>query len=229
MKNGSAVPLVRSDATQALGIAENNLAEGTFYSLGFGGSLVVKFDNGVSGGVAVTESTFPGYPVEKAKVEMSTDGTHWSLAGTVSQSGTVAMPKRMSCALYVRITDTSVKSQFPDATADGYDVDGIRSVSDQSCTPTTGGGNGGDTTVKIKNVTVCNTIQTSATVIGTEQSSTANTGGNGEKNTTGTGSSTLTTGNATSTNTTTIVGGSNISTSDCGCCGTGNTTVTIGN
>src|SRR5258708_3386786 len=55
--DGSAVPLVRSDPTAALGVAEQTNADGTFYSLGFGGSITLGFVNGISGGSMVFEST----------------------------------------------------------------------------------------------------------------------------------------------------------------------------
>ena len=136
MKNGQPVPAIRSNPTAALGVAENTLVDGTFFSLGFGGKIELGFDNGVSNGAMVVESTNPGYPIETAKVEMSQDGTNWVMAGNLSQSGTVNIPEGITCAKYVRITDTSDPANYPDAIADGYDVDGVKATGDP-CTPPT--------------------------------------------------------------------------------------------
>lgn len=65
-EDGSAIVSTRSDPTAALGVAEGTIVDGTFVSLGFGGSITLKFDNAISNGVFVFESTNPGYPVEKA-------------------------------------------------------------------------------------------------------------------------------------------------------------------
>jgi hypothetical protein len=137
-KNGQPVATVRSDPTAALGVAENTpLVDSTFYSLGFGGNIVLGFDNGISTGAMVVEATIePGYPDETAKVEMSEDGTTWVMAGNVVQGGAVNIPETLTCAKYVRITDTSDASIMPDDVADGYDVDGVKATGDP-CTPTT--------------------------------------------------------------------------------------------
>jgi len=129
-KNGLPVAAARSDPTAALGVAENTPAvDTTFFSLGFGGDVVLGFDNGISTGAMVVEATKePGYPTETAKIEMSQDGTNWVMAGNLSQGGTVAIPEQIDCAKYVRITDTSVPSNFPDDVADGYDVDGVEAT-----------------------------------------------------------------------------------------------------
>ena len=136
MKNGQPVPAIRSDATSALGVAEGTTIDGNFYSLGFGGNIVLGFDNGISSGVFVFEETnsVPNYPTEKAKVEVSENGTTWVNAGTVSQDGEVKVPDAVNCAKYVRVTDTSDATIMPDAIADGYDVDGVEASGDP-CTP----------------------------------------------------------------------------------------------
>jgi len=134
MKNGLAVPAIRSNPTAALGVAEATIVDGNFFSLGFGGNIVLGFDNGISAGAVVVESTNPGYPIETAKVEMSEDGTTWVLAGNLSQGGSVNQPSGVTCAKYVRITDTSNPANFSDATADGYDVNGVE-ASGKPCVP----------------------------------------------------------------------------------------------
>lgn len=141
-KAGVAVPAERSNPDSALGVAEETLQNGTFYSLGFGGKLTLGFQNGISSGAFVVESTNPGYPTEKAMVEVSQDGTTWYPAGNLNQSGEVALPDQVECGKFVRITDMSNPADFADAAADAYDVDGVKAVGN-SCTTDgrmTGGG-----------------------------------------------------------------------------------------
>ncbi|MCX8008610.1 MAG: fibronectin type III domain-containing protein [Patescibacteria group bacterium] len=139
MKNGQPVPPARSNPQAAVGPAENSNLDGLFFSLGFGGNIVLRFDNGVRDGVIVVESTWPNYPDERARVEVSQDGTNWVLAGTVVQDGQVGMPDGIACVNYVRITDISNPNDFPDDIADGYDVDGVRAVNAEPCGSTGGG------------------------------------------------------------------------------------------
>src|SRR4030042_4650166 len=96
-KGGTPVSIVnplRSNPESALGIAENDTVDGHFFSLGFGGNIVLRFDNPFSGGVIVVEATNEGYPDETALVEVSVDGiTNWTAAGTVTQDDTVPVPE----------------------------------------------------------------------------------------------------------------------------------------
>lgn len=138
MKNGLSVPAIRSNPNSALGIAENNTVDGNFYSLGFGGNIILGFDNGISSGVIVVEATNPGYPAEKAKVEVSENGTTWFNAGTVTQDGSVNKPEQVRCARYVRLTDVSNPPDFSDGTADGYDVDGVQATGNPCSIPVGG-------------------------------------------------------------------------------------------
>lgn len=143
MKNGAAVPAARSDPNAALGVAENDTVEPHFFSLGFGGKLALGFVNGISSGVIVVEATNPNYPAEKAKVEVSENGTTWVDAGTITQDGTVNKPAGVGCAKYVRLTDVSDPAVFTDATADGYDVDGVKATG-EPCKPPTKDCHGGN-------------------------------------------------------------------------------------
>lgn len=136
-KAGGAIDANRSDASQALGVAEQTVAPGTFVSLGFGGSLTLQFDNGISNGVFVVESTNPNYPVEHAHVDLSADGSNWFSAGNLDQTGTVTQPDNLTCAQYVRITDTSNSADFSEDTADAYDVDGVQATEGEACTVVT--------------------------------------------------------------------------------------------
>lgn len=211
--DGTPVLAIRSNPSSALGVAEQTNVDGTFFSLGFGGTLTLGFDNGISGGSMVFESTNLPYPTETAKVEFSSNGTTWVNAGSVSRTGTVAQPEGVSCAKFVRITDTSNKASF-EPTADGYDVDGVQAQGNP-CTPPTG------------NNCTCPTdvIQSNNSGVTTIIQSSASTGGNkGNKNTGGNVS--ITTGNASSSATVTVTGNTNTVTGS-GCCCGGSTNVTI--
>lgn len=216
MKNGGAVPAVRSDPTAALGVAEGDTTEGHFVSLGFGGVLTLGFVNGISGGSLVVESTNAGYPIEKAKVELSADGSTWFNAGTLSQSGTVNQPQGLVCAKFARLTDVSNKDDFSDATADGYDVDGVKALGDP-CTPPTPPCSG--------NCGCADITQVNSSTVITSVGSSANTGNNkGNKNTGG--SVNITTGNASSSASVSVTGSTNTVTGN-GCCNGGGNNVTI--
>lgn len=199
MKNGLPVPAARSDTTAALGVAENTpTIDPTFFSLGFGGDIVLGFDNGISSGAMVIEATIePGYPLETATVEMSEDGVHWVMAGNVSQDGTVAKPTQITCAKFVRITDTSDASIMPDDVADGYDVDGVRATgtSCTSITPTVS-----PTITATPSATP--TITPTETQSPTNPPSNSNTSSNSNSNS---GSSTTTSSNPTAAPTPTVV------------------------
>lgn len=141
-KNGLAVPAARSNPSAALGVAENDTVETHFFSLGFGGTITLGFDNGISSGVFVVEATNPGYPDEIASVEVSEDGTTWFPAGNLTRDGSVPLPDGVTCGRFVRVTDTSNPDDFQDGTADGYDVDGVQARGDLCTTDgrMTGGG-----------------------------------------------------------------------------------------
>jgi hypothetical protein len=219
MKNGSPVPVIRSNPTSALGVAEGNTVDGNFFSLGFGGKISLGFDNGISSGVIIVEATNPGYPTEKAKIEVSENGTTWVNAGSVSQGGSVNKPAGIGCAKFVRVTDISNPNDFPDATADGYDVDGVKATG-APCNPPTGGGSGGCVYTAI--------IQKNNTIASTTVISSANSGNNNTNYNTG-GSNSIITGNATSNVNVTVTGGSNVVNSTGGCGGGSNNIVISGN
>lgn len=113
-------------------------SDGKFFSLGKGGSLVVKFADPVND-MAGTDLSFheltngrSSYPLEKAKVEVSSNGSDWETIGmevTSEPSGDGVEyldfgPTGLSMIQYVRITDTTNYGSHI-ATADGYDIDAI--------------------------------------------------------------------------------------------------------
>lgn len=231
-KGGGAVPAARSNPLAALGVAENDTVDSHFFSLGFGGKITLGFDNGISSGVIVVEATNPGYPAEKAKVEVSADGSTWYDAGTISQDGQVNKPAQVGCAKYVKLTDVSNPSDFPESTADGYDVDGVQAVGDvcQPVTPTpTPCCNGCSTVTQTNTTTITNVISSNANTGKTKANK--NTGGSNII-VTGDSSSNVSVTNTGSTNTATSTGcynGSSISVTISGN-GAGSTnTVTINN
>ncbi len=131
-KDGSAVNVDRSDSSQALGVAEATDIDGNFFSLGFlSGSITLKFTNAIYNGTGadleVIESTRMPYSVETASIDVSTDGVTYVPAGDVSFDGNVSLPDDISCAYYVRITNTTNPDLFEDS-ADGFDVDGARAL-----------------------------------------------------------------------------------------------------
>lgn len=152
--NGTPVLATRSDPTDALGVAENppnsptGNVEGTFFSLGFGGSITLGFQNNICNGpgsdvdLALVEATNEPYPVETVDVFVSADGTTYVQAGNdVPRDGEVSLPASVTIAHYVRIVDTNDPGDYRED-GDGYDLDGVRAL-DTNCTGTgrmTGGG-----------------------------------------------------------------------------------------
>ncbi len=242
-KDGSSVPALRSDPAAALGVAEDDTAEGHFVSLGFGGVLTLRFDNPVRTGVLVFEATNPNYPAEKATISVSADGVSWTSAGSISQDGQVSLPEGITCAKYVKITDTSIKEDFVEGSADAYDVDGVKAVGTEPCsnptptpspTPTpTPDGCGPDTNVNISgngagsvNKVIKNGSNSTSVVVGAQSKvkttvkTKAVSGNNKVKNNTG-GGVTVTSGSSTSSTTVgTVVGGTTVSVTN-SCCGCG--------
>jgi hypothetical protein len=122
-QNGTVTKAGRSDATKALGAIDGN-----FYSLGFGGELVLGFDKLVGGAGFVKEVTFGAVSkhLESASFYTSLDGVTWSAAPILAFN--LEAVKVSGQALFaagpfqfVKIVDTS--SIF--AGRDGFDVDAV--------------------------------------------------------------------------------------------------------
>jgi len=131
-KNGTAVPSPRNNASNALGEPQSNNTI-NFVALGFGGTLVAKFDyvvfNQPGNDLQVTETSFgnpscTNYP-EKARVSLSIDNQNWVELGEICQDGSIEMGT-MPYAQYIRIQDASpVSSNKFNGATDGYDVDAV--------------------------------------------------------------------------------------------------------
>lgn len=153
-KNGTAVAADRSDTSDAIGPAEsagtpydNPVVAGSFYALGFGGWIIVSFDNYIVNEAGddlqlyeVTVGT--SYPDEKVMVEASQDGLSWTVLATSTTRDATLDLGVLPWAQYVRITDVSNPAIF-ESTADGYDLDGVLALHtaesvDPGCTYTQG-------------------------------------------------------------------------------------------
>ena len=143
--NGSPVVAARSNASNAL-----DAPQGTdvinFVSLGFGGSITLKFPvviavNPAANELRVVETSFgnpscASYP-ERAEFEGSLDGATWTNIGELCLDGELNIDAAGPIQ-YLRITDRSAASSFS-GSADGYDVDGIVTIN-SLCTPSTASG-----------------------------------------------------------------------------------------
>ena len=131
-KNGTPIHSTRINAESALGIPQNNDIGVNFVSLGFTGSLVLKFDfvifNKPGNDLKAIETSFgapscQAYP-EAAMFEGSLDGITYFPMGEVCQDGEMNLEDGVYAIQYLRITDRSPASSFPNS-ADGYDLDGV--------------------------------------------------------------------------------------------------------
>ncbi len=130
-KDGSNVLPERSNPSSALGAND-----GVFFSLGFGGSLTLAFDTYVENqsgdDLIVYETTNGSYPLEKAAVEVSQDGSAWfpltEEAVNTAPTGLDFNETGLAWIKFVRLTDTT-NSALHTGTADGFDVDAVKALS----------------------------------------------------------------------------------------------------
>jgi len=143
-KNGTAITPARAIPTNALGLPQGTNAV-NFVALGFGGSLVVKFDyvifdNAATNDISLVETSY-GNPScasysEKVMVEGSLDGINWIMLTNedICQDGEIDI-NNAGVIQYIRLTDRSASSKFS-GTADGYDVDGLVVINECSTNAT---------------------------------------------------------------------------------------------
>lgn len=156
--DGSAVLAERSNPDNTLGSADGN-----FFSLGFGGEIIVEFDSYVPD---ITGDDFTvyevtngdGYPEESVEVYVrqvtGTSTGAWHLLGeanNLSGDNTTSFDFDWTGLLWInqiRLLDTTDSSDFTDTyndtnMPDGFDLDAIEVVQ-QVCDEPGDGGNGGD-------------------------------------------------------------------------------------
>jgi hypothetical protein len=131
-KNGTAVGAPRNNPANALGTPQNNNTI-NFTALGFGGTMVAKFDyvvfNQPGNDLRVIETSFGNpscnnYP-EKARVSVSMDNLNWIELGEICQDGEIDLAN-VNYAQYIKIQDASpLSSNKFNGAADGYDVDAV--------------------------------------------------------------------------------------------------------
>lgn len=133
-KDGGAVALDRSDPTNALGVPD-----GDFVSLGYGGTLIVGFNQNMSGNLLLTvqEVTGGSYPLETADVWVSTEPSGpWTYVGEATNDngeGDEASSFVVNqCYQYVRLVDTT-DSTLHSNSSDGFDVDAFTAEFDETC------------------------------------------------------------------------------------------------
>lgn len=146
---GAPVPPIRSDPEVVKTWGDGT--EGTFFSLGFGGWLIVGFDNPITNGdgfdLLLVETTWgaPNYPLEEVEVWVSQTGedNEWYYLGTAdNQEPLPGDPYNtvyyfdldvvgLDWAKYVKVQDISDPDIFPQSvSADGYDVNAIIALHD---------------------------------------------------------------------------------------------------
>jgi hypothetical protein len=139
-KDGTPVLPARSTPEQGLAF-ETGQNESNFFSLGFGGWIIVEFDcpisNGEGNDVQVIEDTWGSYPVETAYVYASQDGINWTYLGEADNTTrylnihtiTDLDLDTLDWAKYIKVVDTTDPSVH-NAAADGYDLNAVVSLQD---------------------------------------------------------------------------------------------------
>lgn len=137
-KAGGDVGEERSTPEQGLAF-ESGQDESNFFSLGFGGWIVVQFDcpitNGDGDDVQIIEDTWgTGYPLETANVSASQDGNDWALLGKADNTNPDHTISKfdlgaLQWAKYIKIVDTT-NPAVHGGTADGFDLNAVASLQD---------------------------------------------------------------------------------------------------
>lgn len=147
--NGSAVKSERSVPENAL-FYETGQKEDNFFSLGFGGWMILEFGchitNGEGNDVRVVEDTWGTYPLEKANVYASQDNISWTLLGEADNVSRNTGDNihtffefdlgDLEWATYIKVEDTTDKTIWEiRPTADGYDLNAVLALHDcEVCT-----------------------------------------------------------------------------------------------
>jgi uncharacterized repeat protein (TIGR01451 family) len=133
-KDGSPVDPLRSNPNAALGQAEYDTNSTHFFSLGFGGSITLEFDNYIvnepGDDIELVEATNEPYPDETVDVFASPDNNTWWYLGPYSKDALIDLSDYSSSILYakyIRLTDTTNPAPHNN-NADAYDLDGVKAL-----------------------------------------------------------------------------------------------------
>jgi hypothetical protein len=128
-------------------------ADYNFYSLGFGGEVVVRMGNGFNNitgtDLQIHETTFgattacTGVNPDRVRVWVSQDNCNYILIGDFCEQGTnpilINLPSYLPWARFVKLRDITVNWNISaSATQDGFDLDGLRGISGRTSAPTAG-------------------------------------------------------------------------------------------
>ena len=131
--NGSSVNPERAMPETMLGRAQtkgrridNVKANKNAFSLGFGGSVTLFFEDAILNGPGMDglfyEVTSAPYPDEKIRIEASRNGNQWTLVHREGVYDTEFDLGELECASFIRITDVSNRNEH-DANSDAFDLD----------------------------------------------------------------------------------------------------------
>jgi hypothetical protein len=124
-----------------------------FYSLGFGGEVVVRMGNGfnnVAGSdLQIHETSFgvtsacSGPNPDRVRVWVSQDNCNYILIGDFCEQGPnpilISLPSYLPWARFVKLRDITVNpNTSASATQDGFDLDGLRGISGRTSAPAAG-------------------------------------------------------------------------------------------
>ncbi len=133
--DGSEIDSSRTDPNNALNEAQYDDTL-NFVSLGFGGSLILEFDNIIlnedGNDIEVVETSYGNqtcetYP-EKVTVHASQDGNNWEELGTGCLDSEFDLGS-LAWAKYVKLVDaTNPEDDAFSGIVDGYDVDGVKAI-----------------------------------------------------------------------------------------------------
>jgi predicted ribosomally synthesized peptide with SipW-like signal peptide len=140
-RDGNLVAANRSNPGVALGTPQSaggpfeTAVTGTFYSLGFGGTVTFRFENYIQNetgdDLKIYEITGGStYPEEKAEVLVSQDGEDYTSLGIAVRDASFDLGV-LPWVQYVKVVDVSDISAFPIPQyndADGYDLDAIEAL-----------------------------------------------------------------------------------------------------
>jgi len=148
-QDGTAVKTERSFPENAL-YYEIGKNESNFFSLGFGGWMILEFGcpitNGDGSDIRIIEDTWGTYPVEKAMVSASQNGIDWTELGEANNEARDPVYNYhtisefdlgdLEWATYIKVVDTTDISLYGSRpNAEGYDLNAVLALHDcEECT-----------------------------------------------------------------------------------------------